>query len=221
VTRTTPIVMAASSDPVLEGFAANFARPGGSITGLTIMSSELGNKRMQLLREILPRVNNPIAVLWNPASSGMQKRFEQVETAAGILKMGVESVQARNAAELDGAFNAILGKSCEGLLLLLDPMTFSQRARIVAFAAEKRLPAVYEAAEFVEAGGLFSYGPSLPDSYRRAAWYVDKILKGVNPGDLPIEQPTKFELVINMKTAKALGIKIPQSVLVQATKVIE
>ena len=221
VTRTTPIVMAASSDPVTEGLASSFARPGGNVTGQSIMSSELGEKRLELLKEINPKAINRVAVLWNPASLGMQKRFDQAESAAKVLHMSVQSVQARNAGELEEAFNAIIRARCDAFVLLLDPMTYSQRNRIVSFAKEKRLPAIYEASEFVDAGGLISYGPNMASLFHRAAAYVDKILKGANPGDLPIEQPTKFDLVLNMKTAKELGIKVPDSIRIRAEKVIE
>ena len=221
VTRTTPIVMAGSSDPVSEGFAASLARPGGNVTGLSVMSSELGDKRMQLLKEIYPKVVHPVAVLWNPASTGMQKRYEQAEAAANVLRIGVRSVQARNASELESAFNAIQAARCDALLLMLDPMTHSQRERIVRFAAEKRLPAIYESSTFVDAGGLISYGPLPTEAFRRSAYFVDRILKGTKPADLPIEQPTRFELAVNLKTAKALGITVPPSIMVLATKVIQ
>ena len=176
---------------------------------------------MELLKEIYPKVNRPIAVLWNPAYVGMRARYEQAEAAASIVGVTIRSVEARNSGELERAFNAIAKERFDALVLLADPLTMGQRARIVAFAAEKRLPAIYEAAEFVEAGGLVSYGPSYPALDRRAATYVDKILKGANPGDIPIEQPTKFELVVNMKTAKTLGITFPPAFLLQADRVIE
>ena len=185
------------------------------------MSPELGAKRLQILKELLPKVVHPVAVLWNPAYVGMRARFEQAQSAAPAVGITVRSMEVRDLRELDTAFDAIVKERSDALLLLADPFTGSQRKQIVEFAAQKRLPAIYESSEFVDAGGLMSYGPSFPQHFRRAAYFVDKILKGAKPGDLPIEQPTKFELIINMKTAKALGIKIPDSIMVQATKVIE
>lgn len=220
-TRSIPLVMPVSSDPVADGLVASLARPGGNITGLSVMAPELGGKRLQLLKEIVPKVTHPVAVLWNPDYVGMRARYQQAEAAAPSVGVVVRSVEARDVTQLEEAFIAIVREHFDALVLLADPLTLSQRARIVAFVTEKRLPAIYESAEFVEAGGLVSYGPSLPNQYRRAATYVDKILKGAKPGDIPIEQPTRFELVINMKTAKALGIQIPQSILVRADRVIE
>ena len=220
-TRTIPIVMPVSSDPVGDGLVKSLSHPGGNITGLSLMSPELGAKRLQILKELLPRVVHPVAVMWNPAYVGMQARFEQAQVAAPAAGLSVRSMEVRDLRELEAAFDAISRERNDALLLLADPFTGSQRKQIVDFAAQKRLPAIYESSEFVDVGGLLSYGPSLPEHYRRAAYFVDKILKGAKPGDLPIEQPTKFELIINMKTAKTLGIKIPDSIMVQATKVIE
>ena len=220
-TRTIPIVMPVSSDPVGDGLVASLARPGGNITGLSMMSPELGEKRIQLLKEMFPKVSHAMAVLWNPDYVGMRARFEQARVAAPAVGLTVRSVEVRDTRELDAAFEAIVREHPEALLLLADPFTISQRSRIVEFAAEQRLPAIYESSNFVDVGGLISYGPSISDQYRRAATYVDKILRGAKPADLPIEQPTKFELVINMRAAKALGIKIPESILLRADKVIE
>jgi putative ABC transport system substrate-binding protein len=220
-TRTIPIVMPTSSDPAGDGLVASLAHPGGNITGLSIMSPELGEKRIQMLKELFPKVSHPMAVLWNPDYVGMRARFEQARVAAPAVGLTVRSVEVRDTRELDAAFEAITREHPEALLLLVDPFTFSQRSRIVEFAAEQRLPAMYETSDFVDAGGLISYGPIISDQYRRAAAYVDKILKGAKPADLPIEQPTKFELAINMKAAKALGIKFPESILLRADKVIE
>ncbi len=203
-TRTIPIVMPVSSDPVGDGLVA-----------------ELGGKRLQLLKEVFPKVSHAMAVLWNPAYVGMRARFEQARIAAPAVGLTVRSVEVRDARELDAAFEAIIREHPEALLLLADPLTISQRSRIVEFAAEQRLPAIYETSNFVDVGGLISYGPSISDQYRRAATYVDKILRGAKPADLPIEQPTKFELVINMRAAKALGIKFPDSILLRADKVVE
>jgi putative tryptophan/tyrosine transport system substrate-binding protein len=220
-TRTIPIVMPTSSDPVGDGLVASLARPGGNITGLSQMAPELGEKRIQLLKEMFPKVSHAMAVLWNPDYVGMRARFEQARVAAPAVGLTVRSVEVRDARELDVAFEAIIREHPEALLLLVDPLTLSQRARIVEFAAEQRLPAIYETRDFVDVGGLISYGPNVPDLFRRAATYVDKILRGAKPADLPIEQPTKFELVINMRAAKALGIRFPESILLRADKVIE
>jgi putative ABC transport system substrate-binding protein len=220
-TQTIPIVMPVSSDPVGDGLVKSLSRPGGNITGLSLMSPELGAKRLELLKELLPKVAHPVAVLWNPAYVGMRARFEQAQVAAPAVGLSVRSMEVRDTRELESAFDAISKERSDAMLLLADPFTGSQRKQIVDFAAQKRLPAIYESSEFVDAGGLMSYGPSFAENYRRAAYFVDKILKGAKPGDLPIEQPTKFELIINMKTAKALGIKIPDSILVRANKLIE
>ena len=220
-TRTIPIVMPTSSDPVGDGLVASLARPGGNITGLSQMAPELGEKRLQLLKEMFPKVSHAMAVLWNPAYVGMRARFEQAKAAAPAVGLTVQSVEVRDTRELDLAFEAIIREHPEALLLLVDPFTFSQRSRIVEFAAEQRLPAMYETSDFVDAGGLISYGPNISELFRRAATYVDKILRGAKPADLPIEQPTKFELVINMRAAKALGIKFPDSILLRADEVIE
>ncbi len=220
-TRTIPIVMPLSSDPVGDGLVASLARPGGNITGLSVMAPELGEKRIQLLKEMFPKVSHAMAVLWNPAYVGMRARFEQAQIAAPTVGLAVRSMEVRDTRELDAAFDAIVREHPEALLILVDPFTRSQRSRIVEFAAGQRIPAIYESSEFVEVGGLASYGPNIADQFRRAATYVDKILKGAKPADLPIEQPTKFELVINMRAAKALGIKFPESILLRADKVVE
>src|SRR6202049_1620896 len=219
-TRTIPIVMPLSSDPVGDGLVASLARPGGNITGLSLMAPELGEKRLQLLQAMFPKVSHAVAVLWNPAYVGMRARFEQAKVAAPAVGLTVRSVEVRDTRELDLAFEAITREHPEALLLLVDPFTVSQRSRIVEFAAEQRLPAIYESSDFVDVGGLISYGPNISELFRRAATYVDKILRGAKPADLPIEQPTKFELVINMRAAKALGIKFPDSILLRADKVI-
>src|SRR5438477_5206189 len=220
-TRTIPIVMPLSSDPVGDGLVASLARPGGNITGLSVMSPELGEKRIQLLKEMFPKVSHAMAVLWNPDYVGMRARFEQARVAAPAVGLTVRSVEVRDTRDLDAAFATIIREHSEALLLLVDSFTLSQQSRIVEFACEPRLPAIYETRDFVDVGGLISYGPNGLELFRRAATYVDKILKGAKPADLPIEQPTKFELVINMKAAKALGIKFPDSILLRADAVIE
>jgi putative ABC transport system substrate-binding protein len=220
-TQTIPIVMPLSSDPVGDGLVKSLARPGGNITGLSLMTPDVGAKRLQLLKEVFPKPARPVAVLWNPDYVGMAARFRQAQRAGSTIGMDVRSVEVRDSRELERALEALDRERPDALVLLADPLTLSQRLRIVEFAAEERLPAIYEVSQFVEAGGLMSYGPDVDELVRRSATYVDKILKGAKPGDLPIEQPTKFELVINLKTAKALGISIPQSVLLQADRVIQ
>jgi putative ABC transport system substrate-binding protein len=219
-TRTIPIVFPVSSDPVAEGFVASLAHPGGNMTGLSTMAPELGKKRMQLLRDALPAKSRAVGVMWNPAYKGMSARFEQAKEAAPNVGVSVRSIEVRDAREMEAAFDAVRKNRPDGLLLLADPLTLSMRARIVEFAREERLPAIYEISEFVEAGGLMSYGHNLPAMFRRAAYYVDRILKGAKPGDLPIEQPVKIELYVNLRTARDLGLTIPNSVLVNADKVI-
>ena len=220
-TKTIPIVMPLSSDPVGDGLVASLARPGGNITGLSSMTAESGAKRLQLLSEILARPGNPVAVMWNPAYVGMAARFKQTASAAPTVGMKVKSVEVRDSRELEQALADLVRDRPDALMLLVDPLTLSQRMRIVEFAAEQRLPAIYESSEFVEAGGLVSYGANRDELVRRSATYVDKILKGAKPGDLPIEQPDRFELVVNLTAAKALNITIPQSVLVRADRVIQ
>jgi ABC-type uncharacterized transport system substrate-binding protein len=220
-TGTIPIVMPFSSDPVGDGLVTSLARPGGNITGLSMMAPELGAKRLQLLKEVFPKIFRPVAVIWNPDYAGMMARFRQTQGAAPAVGMGVRSVEVRDSRELERALETMGRERPDALVLLADPLTLSQRLRIVEFAAEERLPAIYEVSQFVDAGGLMSYGPDIDELVRRAATYVDKILKGAKPADLPIEQPTKFEFVINLKCAKVLGVTIPQSVLLQADRVIE
>jgi putative ABC transport system substrate-binding protein len=213
--------MPVSSDPVAEGIVASLAHPGGNITGLSVMAPELGAKRLQLLRQVLPRPSRAVGVMWNPAYTGMSARFREAQAAAPTVGMDLRSMEVRNLREMEALFDAVTRAPPDGLLLLADPLTVSLRARVVEFAREMRLPAIYEAREFADAGGLLSYGPNINNQYRRAAYYVDRILKGAKPGDLPIEQPTKIELVVNLKTARSLGIAIPQSILASADVVID
>ena len=220
-TRTIPIVMPTSSDPVGDGLVASLAHPGGNITGLSLMAPELGKKRMQLLREVLSKQSGAVGVLWNPAYKGMHARFEDARRAAPAIGMDVRSIEVSTPRDMEAAFDAVARNRPDGLVLLVDPLTLSMRARIVEFAREERLPAIYETREFVDAGGLMSYGPDIRALHRRAAYYVDRILKGAKPGDLPIEQPAKIELVINLGTARALGITIPASIRATADQVIE
>jgi putative ABC transport system substrate-binding protein len=220
-TRTIPIVMPFSSDPVGDGLVASLAHPGGNITGLSLMSPELGEKRLQLLREVFPKSARAVAVMWNPAYVGMRARFAQAKSAGPSLGVDIRSVEVRDARDLEAAFEDIAREHPDALLLLVDPLTLAQRSRIIDFAAKQRLPAIYETSDFVDAGGLLSYGPSALDQFRRTATYVDKILRGMKPGDIPIEQPAKFELILNMKTARALGITFPESILLRADRIIE
>jgi putative ABC transport system substrate-binding protein len=217
VTGTVPIVMAVSADPVGAGLVADPARPGGNITGLTLLAPGIVAKRLELVKEVLPDLTR-LAVLWNPNPLG-RRVLEELEAAARPMGIAVQAVEARVPDDLPGAFAAMTG--ARALVVLADPLTIAQRGRIMSLAAARGLPAISDTRQFADAGGLLAYGPSLPDSFRRAAAYVDKILKGAKPADLPVEQPTKFELVINLKTAKALGLTIPQSVLVRADQVIQ
>jgi len=220
-TRTIPIVMPTSSDPVGDGLVQSLARPGGNITGISNMAPELGAKRLELLRRILPKRSHAVGVLWNPAYKGMSARFREAKSAGSLVGVDVRSIEVRDAREMEAAFDDVSRNRPDGLLLLADPLTLSLRLRIVEFAREKKLPAIYETREFAEAGGLMSYGPNIAEQFRRSAYYVDRILKGANPGDLPIEQPTRIELVVNLGTARALGITIPQAILSSADQVIE
>jgi len=219
-TKTIPIVMAVVADPVATGFVASLARPGGNITGLSMMAPELAGKRLELLKEAVPRVSR-VAVLRNPTNPGAALSVSETEVAARALGVQLQLLEVRTSEELDGAFGAAARDRAGALIVLPDPMFLTHRARIADLAAKRRLPAMYYERDYVEAGGLMSYGPSLRDMYRRSAIYVDKILKGATPADLPVEQPTRFELVISLKSARGLGLTIPQSVLTRANQVIQ
>ena len=219
-TRTIPIVMAFITDPVETGLVTSLARPGGNITGLSFLSPELYGKRLQLLKEVVPGLSRT-AVLSGPTNLDVANQVRELKTAAGALGVQLQILEVRSADDFEKAFQAATRGRAGALLTLDDSLTYSYRPRIVEFAAKHRLPAIYGVREVVDAGGLMSYGASLLDLYRRAATYVDKILKGAKPADLPVEQPTKFELVINLKTAKALGLSIPHSVLIRADQVIQ
>ena len=221
VTSTIPIVMAVSRDAVGAGFIASLARPGGNITGLSgDPAPEIIGKNVELLKEAAPRVSR-VAFLWNPVPPGAGSYKNVAESAARSLGVTFQSVEVRGRNEFEGAFAAMVREHANGVVVATDPMFVGPRSQVVLLVAKSRLPAVYGLREFAEAGGLMSYGPSIAHQFRRAATYVDKILKGAKPGDLPIEQATKFELVINMKTAKALGLTIPRSLLLRADQVIE
>ena len=219
-TTTIPIVMGVSGDPVATGLTSSLARPSRNVTGLSMVSPELGAKRLELLREIAPKVAR-VAVLWNPANPAQAPLLKEVDAAAPSLGLKLHPLGVRAPAEIDNALSAILKQRADALYVFEEPVFFIERTRIAAFAIQHRLPTIFGFRDFVEAGGLMSYGPNLSDLFRRAAIFVDKILKGAKPADLPIEQPTTFELVINGKTAKALGLTIPQSLLVRADEVIK
>lgn len=218
-TGSVPVVMAIIADPVEEGLVASLAHPGGNLTGLAFENQALTAKRLELLKETLPEVAR-VAVLWD-ASFGVDAGYPQAEAAARALQLRLQRLAVRGAADLEPAFNSARTGRADALLVLASPFLNANRQSVIELAARHHLPATYEAKTFVEIGGLMSYGPSFPDMYRRAATYVDKILRGAKPADLPVEQPTTFELVINLKTAKALGLTIPQSVLLRADEVIQ
>jgi putative tryptophan/tyrosine transport system substrate-binding protein len=219
-TRMIPIVMAGGADPVTAGFVASIARPGGNITGLSALSPELSGKRIELLKEVVPK-SSRLAVIATPKEPGAAGSLRETEAAARALGLQHQLFEVQAPGDLEGALEAA-GKERAALLTVLpDPIALFHRARVVALVAKNRLPAIYWDRVFAEAGGLMAYGPDPLDLHRRAATYVDKILKGAKPGDLPVEQPTKFELVVNLKTAKALGLTIPQSVLLRADEVIQ
>jgi putative ABC transport system substrate-binding protein len=222
-TRTLPIVFAAVGDPVTSGLVTSLARPGGNVTGLSMLAQELVGKRLELLTQAVPGVSR-VAVLWQPGA--VPERTDKdilkgADVAARALGVRCHFVEARGPEDFDRAFSDMTRARADALTVLPSTMFGNERTRLVDLAAKNRLPAVYQSREFVDAGGLMSYGPNFADLFRRAATYVDKILKGAKPGDLPVEQPTKFELVINLKTAKALGLTIPPSLLGRADEVIQ
>jgi len=219
-TATIPIVMTIVADPVGSGLVASLARPGGNVTGSASLSPQLTAKQVELLKEAVPRLSR-LAVLWNPGSPAHPVALREIEAAAAALRVNVQTVGARSADELEGAFSTITGQRPDGLLVLGTPIFDAEQRRIAGFVTRTRLPAVFNKPLFVEAGGLMAYGARYADFFRRAATFVDKILKGAKPGDLPVEQPTHFELIINLKTAKALGLTLPPSLLVRADQVIE
>jgi len=219
-TTSIPLVMAAVGDPIGVGLVASLARPGGNATGLSAIAPELEGKRLELLREVVSKLSH-IAVLWNPDNPLHAGSLKETRAAAQVLGIKVQLLGVRVSEDFPAAFAAILRERPGALLVLADRIFLHNRARIVDFEAKHRLPGVYAYRELVEAGGLMSFGPSYAGMHRRAAYYVDKILKGAKPADLPVEQPTRFELLINLKTAKALGLTIPQSLLLRADEVIQ
>jgi len=218
-TSTIPIVMALVADPVGSGLVANLAHPGENVTGLSMMVTELSAKRLQLLKEAVPRLTR-VAVLWNPATPYHPKAIEDLKAAAPSLSIELSFVSARTPEAIGPAFSAVSRAHAQALYVIEDAFFVIHRTTLVKLASKARLPAIYGHRAFVDASGLMSYGPSVGDLFRRSAGYVDKLLKGAKPGDLAIEQPATFELVVNLKTAKALGITIPESILVRADEVI-
>jgi putative ABC transport system substrate-binding protein len=212
--------MAVGGDPVALGLGESLARPGGNVTGLSQMLQAVSGKRLELLKEMVPKLSR-VAVLWNPQSASATLNWKENQQPARQLGIQLHSLEVRSPNELDKAFEAATRARAGALAILPDPVISTNLKRIVDFAATSRLPSIYHGWEFADAGGLVTFGPDRADLFRRAATYVDKILRGTKPGDLPVEQPTKLELVVNLKTAKALGITIPQSVLIRADRVIE
>jgi putative ABC transport system substrate-binding protein len=219
-TKTIPIVFSGVGDPVGAAVVPSFSHPGGNVTGISILATELSAKRLEILKEIVQNAT-PVAMFWNDTNPGMVLRAHEAQNAAVTLDLNLQSIGVHDLISFDAAFAKINGSQFNALLTLVDPFTREHRQRIVDFAAERHLPAIYESREFVDAGGLVSYGPSLPALLRRSADYVSMIFKGAKPGDIPVEQPTKFELIINLKTARALGLTIPPTVLERADELID
>jgi putative tryptophan/tyrosine transport system substrate-binding protein len=219
-TQLIPIVMANSTDPVGTGFVASLARPGGNVTGLSSVSPELSAKRLELLKEAVPRLSR-VAIVWNPDVRGAVLEYKETESAARSLHLQLQSVEVNRPDGFDRAFSAVTTGRAEALTVASSSLAFRNRGRIASLAQKNRLPSIYGLREFADAGGLMAYGPNYAELWRRAAAYVSKILKGAKPGELPVEQPTTFELVINLKTAKALGLTIPPSLLRRADQIIE
>ena len=215
---TTPIIFVAAADPVRGGLVASLARPGSNVTGLSTAAVQLGGKRLEALKETVPWIMR-VALLWNAANEAKAEELRAAQATAPSLRLQVQSLEVREPNDLEYAFQAAAREGAEGLSVLNNPLIFVNRARVVRLAAEWRLPAVYESRDFVEAGGLMAYGPSFTAAVRQAATYVDKVLRGAKPADLPVEQPTTFGFVINLQAAQALGLTIPQHVLLQATEV--
>ena len=219
-TSAIPIVFAAAGDPLGAGLVASLARPGGNVTGLSLQSTDLVGKRLELLHEVVPGLRR-LAVVANAANPFAVLEMAEVQATAHMLGLEVDSLEIRGSQDVATAFEALKGGAHEALYVVTDPLVITNRARIGTFAMGRRLPIIYSSREYVEAGGLISYGPNFLDLFRRAADYVDKILRGAKPGDLPVEQPTKFDLVINLVTAKALGLTVPPTLLARADEVIE
>jgi putative ABC transport system substrate-binding protein len=219
-TATIPIVMAHDTDPVASGFVASLARPGGNITGLTTLTPELSGKRLELLKEIVPKLSR-VGVLGDVTRPGIPQALREVNVAADALRVQVQYLEVRGPKDIETAFRAASKESAGAVLVLSSTVLLTQRKQVAELAVKSRLPTIYLRPEYVEDGGLMSYGVNINDLFRRAATYVDKILKGAKPADLPIEQPKKFELIINLKAAKQIGLTIPPNVLARADKVIK
>jgi putative ABC transport system substrate-binding protein len=218
-TRIIPIVMASAGDPVATGLVESLARPGGNITGLSQMAPEMAGKRLELLNEIIPKLSR-VAVLWNPQGTTSTLNWKEIQLPARHLGVQLHSLEARSSNDFDKVFEDATRERASALAIMPDQLFAGNLKRIADLAAKSRLPSIFHLTEFVDSGGLVAYGPDRSDQFRRAATYVDKILKGAKPADLPVEQPTKFELVINLKTAKQIGLTIPPNVLARADKVI-
>ena len=219
-TKTIPIVMLAVGDPVGAGLVTNLAHPAGNVTGTSVQAVEVGGKSLELLKNGIPKLH-VVAVLWNPANPVFQGQMvKETQAAARSLGIQLRMLAARDAKEIDGAFAAMTRERAEALTVIVDPLFIANRTRIAALAVSSHLPSISVFSEYAEAGGLMGYSASFSERGRRTAVYVDRILKGAKPADLPVEQPTKFELVINLKTAKALGLTIPQTLLLQADQII-
>jgi putative ABC transport system substrate-binding protein len=218
-TTTIPIVFGAVQDPLASGLVESLARPGGNVTGISAMAPDLNGKRLELLKEIAPRATR-VAFFWSPLSPGAHANLKDTQAAATALKLQLQSLEVRERKDLEGALDAAIKQRAQALSTSPDPVINNARALIVGFAAKHRLPAVYAAPEFAETDGLMAYAPNYGDMWRRAATYVDKILKGTKPADLPVEQPIKFEFIINLQAAKQIGVTIPQWTLMKADKVI-
>ena len=218
-TGTIPIVFVSVTDPVANGVVASLARPGGNVTGLSILAPELSRKRLELLKEAFPKVTRTL-VLWNPTSSGESLSFTETQGIAKSLGVQLHSMEVRGASDFESGFQRAKKAGVQALITLPSPVVNSSLKQVLEFAAKTRLPAMYFTSEFVDGGGLMSYAPSFTEQFRRAATYVDKILKGAKPAELPVEQPTKFEFIVNLKAAKQIGLTVPPNVLARADKVI-
>jgi putative ABC transport system substrate-binding protein len=220
LTTTIPIVFVAAGDPIRDGLVTSLARPGGNLTGLSTMATGLAGKRLEHLKVALPELTR-VAILWNTANPAKARELAEAQAAAPGLGLDLQSLAVREPTEIDTAFQAATQGRAEGLVVLMDPLMFGEQRRIVALAAESRLPAIYADREFVEAGGLMSYGPSLVEGLQRAAYYVARVLDGTSPADLPVERPRRLELIVNLTTARELGITFPQELLLRIASVVE
>jgi putative tryptophan/tyrosine transport system substrate-binding protein len=218
-TSTIPIVMVVPSDPIGTGLVQTLARPGGNVTGLSLMSNDIMAKRLELLKETVPKISR-VGDIWNPANPATQRDFKEIEIAARKLGLTIHSAEVRGPNDFNSAFSSLTRARVDALILQTDQLTWIHRQQIAKLTVQNRLPTIFFAREYVDGGGLMSYGASLADLYRRSASYVDKILAGASPAELPVEQPTKFELVVNLNTAKALGITIPEAILLRANEVL-